>query len=202
MEAHWYFDFGSPLSYLQLAKVREWRSRLPVTPVPIALRALLRSQQGTQSAEASGIGESATRLIAWRAKTAGISLQFPPGYPFNSAAALRLCIAAGSSWNAVEAIFGHLWRDGRAGTTTTDLVEVGHALGIAAVEAAIKAPEAGTQLRLNTEAALAIGVRNAPCVRIGSELFWGAEAATRVDDYLAGSNGTQAADLRLRVGWY
>ncbi|HSE11824.1 MAG TPA: DsbA family protein [Rudaea sp.] len=201
MEAHWYFDFGSPLSYLQLAKVREWRSRLPVTPVPIALRALLKSQ-GSQSAEASGIGESAARLIAWRAKTAGISLKFPPGYPFNSAAALRLCIAAGSTWNSVEAIFGHLWRDGLAGTTTTDLVDVGHSLGIAGVEAAIKSPEAGTQLRLNTESALAIGVRNAPCVRIGSELFWGAEAATRVDDWLARSNGAQAADLRLRVGWY
>jgi 2-hydroxychromene-2-carboxylate isomerase len=201
MEAHWYFDFGSPLSYLQLAKVREWRSRLPVTPVPIALRALLKSQ-GNQPAETVGIGESASRLIRWRAKTAGITLEFPPGYPFNSAAALRLCIAAGSGWNSVETIFGHLWRDGRAGTTTTDLIDVGRSLGISAVEAAIKSPEAGTQLRLNTESALAIGVRNAPCVRIGSELFWGADAATRVDDYLASSNGANAADLRLRVGWY
>lgn len=201
MEAHWYFDFGSPLSYLQLAKVREWRSRLPVTPVPIALRALLKSQ-GNQPAETLGIGESASRLIRWRAKTAGISLEFPPGYPFNSAAALRLCIAAGSTWNSVEAIFGHLWRDGRAGTTTADLVDVGHSLGISAVEAAIKSAEAGSQLRLNTESALAIGVRNAPCVRIGSELFWGADAATRVDDYLASGNGANTADLRLRVGWY
>jgi len=201
MEAHWYFDFGSPLSYLQLAKVREWRSRMPVTAEPIALRALLKSQ-GSQTLEGAGISESATRLIKWRAKTAGISLEFPPGYPFNSAAALRLCIAAGSSWNAVEVIFGHLWRDGRAGSMTTDLVDVGHALGIANVEAAIKSAETGHQLRLNTEAALAIGVRNAPCVRIGSELFWGADAAERVDEWLAHGHGTQAADLKLRVGWY
>ncbi|HEX3122583.1 MAG TPA: DsbA family protein [Rhodanobacteraceae bacterium] len=201
MEAHWYFDFGSPLSYLQLAKVREWRSRMPVTAEPIALRALLKSQ-GSQTLEGAGISESATRLIKWRAKTAGISLEFPPGYPFNSAAALRLCIAAGSSWNAVEVIFGHLWRDGRAGSMTTDLVDVGHALGIANVEAAIKSAETGHQLRLNTEAALAIGVRNAPCVRIGSELFWGADAAERVDEWLARGHDTQAADLKLRVGWY
>jgi 2-hydroxychromene-2-carboxylate isomerase len=201
MEAHWYFDFGSPLSYLQLAKVREWRARMPVTAEPIALRALLKSQ-GSQTVEGAGISESATRLIKWRAKTAGISLEFPPGYPFNSAAALRLCIAAGSSWNAVEVIFGHLWRDGRPGSMTADLVDVGHALGIANVEAAIKSAEAGNQLRLNTEAALAIGVRNAPCVRIGSELFWGADAAERVDEWLARGHGTQAADLQLRVGWY
>ena len=201
MEAYWYFDFGSPLSYLQLAKVREWRSRMPVTAEPIALRALLKSQ-GSQTVEGAGISESATRLIKWRAKTAGVSLQFPPGYPFNSAAALRLCIAAGSSWNAVEVIFGHLWRDGRAGSMTTDLVEVGHALGIANVEATIKSAESGNQLRLNTEAALAIGVRNAPCVRIGSELFWGAEASERVDEWLARGHGAQSPDLQLRVGWY
>jgi 2-hydroxychromene-2-carboxylate isomerase len=201
MEAYWYFDFGSPLSYLQLAKVREWRARMPVTAVPIALRALLKSQ-GPQPAETTNISESAARLIKWRAKTAGVSLEFPPGYPFNSAAALRLCIAAGSSWNAVEVIFGHLWRDGRAGSMTTDLVDVGHALGIANVEPAIKSAEAGNQLRLNTEAALAIGVRNAPCVRIGSELFWGADAAERVDEWLARGHGAQAPDLQLRVGWY
>jgi len=201
MEAYWYFDFGSPLSYLQLAKVREWRARMPVTAEPIALRALLKSQ-GSQTVEGAGISESATRLIKWRAKTAGVSLEFPPGYPFNSAAALRLCIAAGSSWNAVEVIFGHLWRDGRAGSMTTDLVDVGHALGIANVEATIKSAEAGNQLRLNTEAALAIGVRNAPCVRIGSELFWGADAAERVDDWLARGHGAQSPDLQLRVGWY
>ena len=201
MEAHWYFDFGSPLSYLQLAKVREWRARMPMTAEPIALRALLKSQ-GSQTVEGAGISESATRLIKWRAKTAGVSLEFPPGYPFNSAAALRLCIAAGSSWNAVEVIFGHLWRDGRAGSMTTDLIDVGHALGIANVEAAIKSAEAGNQLRLNTEAALAIGVRNAPCVRIGSELFWGADASERVDEWLARGHGAQSPDLQLRVGWY
>jgi len=201
MEAYWYFDFGSPLSYLQLAKVREWRARMPMTAEPIALRALLKSQ-GSQTVEGAGISESATRLIKWRAKTAGVSLEFPPGYPFNSAAALRLCIAAGSSWNAVEVIFGHLWRDGRAGSMTTDLVDVGHALGIANVEAAIKSAEAGNQLRLNTEAALAIGVRNAPCVRIGSELFWGADASERVDEWLARGHGAQSPDLQLRVGWY
>ena len=174
---------------------------MPVTAVPIALRALLKSQ-GSQTVEGAGISESATRLIKWRAKTAGVSLEFPPGYPFNSAAALRLCIAAGSSWNAVEVIFGHLWRDGRAGSMTTDLVDVGHALGIANVEATIKSAEAGNQLRLNTEAALAIGVRNAPCVRIGSELFWGADAAERVDEWLARGHGAQSPDLQLRVGWY
>ena len=148
MEAYWYFDFASPFSYLQLTKVREWRSRMPVTPVPIAACALPKFHHGPlHSPEMPGIGRTTSGLLKWRAKTAGVSLQFPPSYPFNSAAALRLSIAAGSTWSAVETIFWHLWRDGRDGVTTAELTDVGHALGIVAVEAAIKAPETGTQLR-------------------------------------------------------
>ena len=199
MEAHWYFDFSTPFSYLQLGKVREWRARMPVTPVPISTRALLRYQHDSKP-DAAGISESATRFIKWRAKTAGVALQFPPTYPFNAAAALRLCIAAGSSWPAVEAIFGHIWRDGRDAASTPDLIDVGVSLGLSDVDAAIKAVETGTQLRLNTESAIAIGVRSAPCVRVGSELFWGSDASQRLDEWLA--HGAGASDLRLKVGWY
>lgn len=41
MNAHWYFDFISPFSYLQLPKLREWRTRFDIIPVPIAFGALL-----------------------------------------------------------------------------------------------------------------------------------------------------------------
>ena len=198
MEAHWYFDFSTPFSYLQLGKVREWRSRLRVTPVPISTRALLRYQHDVRP-DASGMSESATRFIKWRAKTAGIALNFPSEYPFNAVAALRLCIAAGSTWPAVEEIFGHIWRDGRNAASTADLADVGISLGLTDVDAAIKSADTGTQLRLNTESAIAIGVRGAPCMRVGSELFWGSDAAQRLDEWLAHGGG--ASDLRLKVGW-
>ena len=58
------------------------------------------------------------------------SLRFPPAHPFNPLAALRLCIAAGTHWEAIEAIFNHLWRDGRSGTDAAELTDVGRALGI------------------------------------------------------------------------
>jgi len=129
MEAYWYFDFASPFSYLQLTKVREWRARMPVTPVPIIARALPKAVADSEALAISSDG-SVERFVRWRAKAAGIPLTFPRSYPFNSSAALRLCVAAGSSWHAIETIFAHLWGEGREGTLAEDLRSVGLALGI------------------------------------------------------------------------
>ena len=184
MEAYWYFDFASPFSYLQLPKVREWRSRLPVTPVPIAARVLPRVG-GQSEAQALGIEGSIDRFVRWRAKTAGITLNFPPTYPFNSFAALRLCVAAGNTWQAIETIFDHLWRDGRDGMLPDELRDIGRTLGLANPVAAIAAPENASIVRANTTAALALGVTSVPTVRVGGKLFDGSTAAEQLDAWLA-----------------
>ncbi len=184
MQAYWYFDFASPFSYLQLAKMHEWRARLLVTPVPIAARALSNAI-GDNEVAARNISGSVAGFVRWRAKTTGVALRYPPAYPFNSLAALRLCIAGGVNWTAIETIFAHLWRDGLAGSTAEELRTVGHALGIADPEAAIGAIETATQLRINTEAATTIGVSVVPTMRVGSQLFYGSQAAEQLDDWLA-----------------
>jgi 2-hydroxychromene-2-carboxylate isomerase len=195
MEAYWYFDFASPFSYLQLPKAREWRSRLPVTPVPIAARALPRVA-GDSEAQALGIEGSVDGFIRWRAKAAGITLNFPKTYPFNSFAALRLCVAAGNSWQAIETIFDHLWRDGRDGMLADELIPVGKALGIPDPVAAICAPDSVSTVRANTTAALALGVTSVPTVRVGGELFQGTEGADRMDEWLAYSRMATSGEHR------
>jgi len=183
--AHWYFDFISPFSYLQLSKLREWRGRLDITPVPIAFGAVLAHNGNLGPAEIPGRREFTYRFVQWQAETAGIPLRFPPAHPFNPLAALRLCIAAGSSWESVDAIFNHLWRDGRAGTNAVELAEVGRGLGIDNVENAINATEVKFRLRENTDAAIATGVFGVPTLRIGEEIFWGDDASPMIDDWLA-----------------
>src|SRR5512141_1498660 len=120
MQATWYFDFISPFSYLQLERVRQWRSRFEITPVPVAFGAILNQLGSIGPAEIPGKREFTYRIAQWQAERAGVTLRFPPAHPFNPLAALRLCIAAGSGWPAVEASFAHLWRYGRAGTNATD----------------------------------------------------------------------------------
>ena len=184
MEAYWYFDFASPFSYLQLAKVREWRSRLPLTPVPISARALPKAP-GDGDASVASAEDSVDRFVRWRAKASGLTLNFPRTYPFNSFAALRLCVAAGCSWNAINTIFDHIWRDGLEGMLAHELIPVGKALGLPDPVAAIGTVDTAATVRANTAAALAIGITAVPTVRIGGKLFSGSQAAEEVDDFLA-----------------
>lgn len=185
MQATWYFDFISPFSYLQLERVRQWRSRFEITPVPVAFGAILNQLGSIGPAEIPGKREFTYRIAQWQAERAGVTLRFPPAHPFNPLAALRLCIAAGSGWPAVEAIFAHLWRYGRAGTNATELAGVAHALGVENVENAINSDDVKGRLRANTDAALAAGVFGVPTLRVGHELFWGNDASEMVEDWLA-----------------
>ncbi|MGH8123820.1 MAG: 2-hydroxychromene-2-carboxylate isomerase [Rudaea sp.] len=185
MQAAWYFDFISPFSYLQLGKVLSWRTRLDIAPVPIALGALLKHQGNLGPAEIPGKREFTYRFAQWQATQAGITLRFPPTHPFNPMTALRLCIAAGTSWQSIVAIFDHLWRDGNAGANAAELAPVGRTLGIENVENATNDANIKNALRANTEGAIAAGVFGVPTLHSGTELFWGNDAAPMIEDWLA-----------------
>jgi 2-hydroxychromene-2-carboxylate isomerase len=200
MLATWYFDFISPFSYLQLAKVREWRMRLDIAPVPVAFGAILKHLGTFGPAEVPGKREFTYRFVQWQAERSGVPLRFPPAHPFNPLAALRLCIAAGTTWQAVEAVFAHVWRDGRAGATVAELAEVAHALGIDNVENATNAETVKAQLRGNTQDALAAGVFGVPTLRVGNELFWGNDASAMVEDWLADPHRFGGGEYRRIAG--
>ena len=196
MQAQWYFDFISPFSYLQLDKLRRWRERLDITPVPVAFGAILKACGNVGPAEIPGKREFSYRFLQWQAERSGVSLRFPPAHPFNPLTALRLCIAAGTSWTAVEAIYAHIWRDGRAGSTAAELADTARTLGVDNVENATNAPEVKARLRANTEQALAAGVFGVPTLRAGGELFWGNDASGMVDDWLADPRRFDSAEYR------
>lgn len=196
MQAHWYFDFVSPFSYLQLSKVLDWRGRLDITPVPIAFGAVLKHHDQLGPAEIPGKREFTYRFVQWQADQAGAMLRFPPRHPFNPLAALRLCIAAGTTWASILTIFDHLWRDGKSGTTATELADVGHALGIDHVERAIADTAVKDALRANTDGAIAAGVFGVPTLKIGDEVFWGNDATPMIEDWLAHPQRFDSAEYR------
>lgn len=193
MQAQWYFDFISPFSYLQLPKVLAWRERLEITPVPILFGAVLQHHGQLGPAEIKGKREFTYRIVQWQAEQAGVRLRFPPAHPFNPVTALRLCIAAGTTWQSIEAIFAHIWREGRA-ATAEELAEVGRKLGIADVAAAASGDAVKAQLRANTEAAIAAGVFGVPTLIAGDAVFWGNDATPMIEDWLAHPDLFDAAE--------
>lgn len=184
MQATWYFDFVSPFSYLQLRKVLGWRERLDITPVPILFGAVLRQIGQLGPAEIKGKREFTYRFVQWQAEREGIPLRFPRVHPFNPVPALRLAIAAGTTWAAIEAVFDHIWRHGHDADAAS-LAPAGRHLGIADVAGATDAAEVKVQLRTNTDNAIAAGVYGVPTLRVGDEMFWGNDATPMIEDWLA-----------------
>lgn len=185
MQADWYFDFISPFAYLQWPKVRALAPRLSLSFRPILFAGLLQHHGHKGPAEIPGKREFSYRFVQWQAQRDGIALRFPPAHPFNPLAALRLCIAAGSTATAIDAIFAHLWCEGRAGDSPAALRPVADALGIGDIDAALATPEVKSALRANFESALVAGVFGVPSLVARGEVFWGNDATPMFEQWLA-----------------
>lgn len=170
----WYFDVVSPFAYLQWQKLRPLLRERDIALVPVAFGAVLAAHGQKGPAEIPGKREFTYRHVLWQARRAGVTLRFPPAHPFNPLAALRLCVAAGDTPTAVNAVFDWIWTQGRAGDSVEALAPVIEALGVDI--AAIGSDATKTALRANTESALLAGVFGVPTLSIYGELFWGNDA--------------------------
>lgn len=173
MALRWYFDFVSPFSYLHRQRLRTLPQFGRIEAVPILFGALMDERGIRAPASLPGKRLFIYRQAQWQAERDGIALHFPPAHPFNPLPALRLCLAAGASNQAIDRIFEHIWRHGLAADSAQALAPLARALGIEDVEAALAAPGVKAALRANTAQALAAGVFGVPTLEIDGELFWG-----------------------------
>jgi len=171
MRIAWYFDFISPFAYLHWQKVKPLMRERPVEPVPILFAAVLNAHGQKGPAEIPGKREFTYRHVLWQARREGVPLRAPPAHPFNPIPALRLCIAAGTTPEAIDAIYDWIWGQGLAGDSVEALQPLLDRLGVAAE--ALGGEAVKQALRANTDAALAAGVFGVPTLAIGETLFWG-----------------------------
>ncbi|HTA65946.1 MAG TPA: DsbA family protein [Xanthomonadaceae bacterium] len=181
----WYFDVISPFAWLQWVRLRRDHPDLPIRPRPLLFGALLQHHGQLGPAEIPGKRAFTYRFVSWEARRLGIAVRFPPTHPFNPLAALRLILAADDAIAATDAVFAHIWREGRVADSAASLREVAARLGIVDIEAALARDEVKAALRANTEEAIAAGVFGVPTLRIDDALFWGNDATDMALDYLA-----------------
>jgi 2-hydroxychromene-2-carboxylate isomerase len=180
----WYFDVISPFAYLQWKTRERLAGHARLRPIPIVLGALLTHWEQKGPAEIPPKRLHTYRACQWRAARLGVPFRFPPAHPFNPIAALRLITALGASDAAVDAVFDAVFGAGRDISDPAVLEEIGLALGLSDVAAAISQPEVKLQLRANTDAAIARGVFGVPTTVVGEELFWGEDTADMLADYI------------------
>ena len=186
MATHWYFDIISPFAYLQLQRIAEVQALTEVTPVPIALGAVLAHCGQLGPAEIPKKRDFAYRFIDFHARVLGFPIRFPPTHPFNPLPALRLLCACAPErrWQATHAVFNHIWRDGLAADTAEALKPVASALGVGDVAGVISDDAVKLLLKNNTDAAIAAGVFGVPTLDVDGELFWGFDATDYAIAYL------------------
>ena len=183
--ATWYFDFISPFAFLQWRRLRALATRLPIVPVPILFAVVLDHHGQKGPAEIPGKRVFTYRHVIWRARREGIALKFPPAHPFNPLPLLRLSIALGNRPDVIDALFDHLWIEGRVADSAEALEPVARRFGVDAANV-IGDPAVKDALKRNTEAAIAAGVFGVPTLAFGDALFWGDDATDMALDYAEG----------------
>lgn len=179
----WYFDFISPFAYLQWQRLKRL-TRYEFEYRPILFAGLLKQYGHKGPAEIVPKREFTYRHAQWRADRAGVRMNFPPAHPFNPLPALRLCVAAGCTAEAVDRIFDHIWRDGCASDVSA-LQPVAHRLGIPDPESALGDPVVKARLQENFESALAHGVFGVPTIVAKAQVFWGEDATEMFEAFMA-----------------
>lgn len=196
MTMDWYFDFLSPFAYLQWPRVRALIDVHAIAPRPVLLAALLAHHGQRGPAEIAGKRRFTYRHVQWQADRMGVPLVFPPAHPFNPLPALRLCLHAGASVVAIDALFDHIWRHGRRADDADSLAPVASALGVGDIDAALDDSQAKAALRMNTERAIGHGVFGVPTFVVDGALYWGLDATAMFEQHLADPAYFQSEAMR------
>jgi 2-hydroxychromene-2-carboxylate isomerase len=172
-----YFDLGSPYSYLAAERVNHV---LPVVPVwqPVLLGAIFKAR-GYPSWAETGERDAGMAEVERRAREYGLpEIRWPDPWPGNMLTAMRAATFAQQTGRTVAfalAAFRQAFAGGR------DLTDVDNVLLAAAAcelhpRAVLKGIEMQSvkdQLRASTDEAIARGVTGVPSVVVGDQVFWG-----------------------------
>jgi 2-hydroxychromene-2-carboxylate isomerase len=172
-----YFDLGSPYSYLAAERVN---SMLPVVPVwqPVLLGAIFKAR-GHGSWSLTDEREQGMREVGRRARERGLpEIRWPDPWPGNTLTAMRAATFAQTTGRTVAfalAAFRQAFAGGR------DLSEVDNVLLAAAacelhpraVLTGIEMRSVKDKLRAATDEAIARGVVGVPTIAVGEQVFWG-----------------------------
>jgi 2-hydroxychromene-2-carboxylate isomerase len=192
----WVFDVVSPFAYLAFPRLARLPAGVRLEFVPVLLAGLLNHFGQLGPAEIPSKRRFTYRFAVWRARRLGLPLRMPPTHPFNSLAAQRLIIAAGSSARAVGTVLDAVFRDGRDVSDPVVIAELAKKLEVADPQSALADPAIKQRLRENTEWASARGVFGAPTLVIGEEFFWGHDAFDMALEYLAAPETFADAQMR------
>ena len=206
-ELEFFFDVGSPASYLAWTQVPGLCRRTGATLRyrPMLLGGVFKATGNASPAAVPAKGRYSGVDMQRFARRYGVTLTMNPHFPVNTILLMRGALAAeraGDLGRYVEAGLKHMWEDGLKmddpdvfSSAMTDAGLDGQALLESTQDPQVKAA-----LIENTENAVTRGVFGVPTFVIGQEVFWGDDVMDMMIDYLADPKLFAEGDLgRLGV---
>ena len=175
-----FFDFGSPTSYLAYTQMPGLAARTGATVVyrPMLLGGVFKATGNQSPVSIVAKGKWMFSDIARFAKRYSVSLNMNPHFPVNTLNAMRGAIAAemqDASPVYNDAMFQAMWVKGENLSEPSVAAAVLNAAGLDAQRLLAACAEPGVKARLiaNTEEAVARGAFGAPTFFVGNEMFFG-----------------------------
>ena len=192
--------YESPNAYLAWTQLPKLASRFGFTvePVPILYAALLDAHGQLGPGEQPAKGRWMSQNMLRKAALLGVPLNPPAFLPFNPLLALRVTIVPLETERRralIEGLFEAVWVRGLHVSDAAVVEGVANEIGLpgAALIAQAQTPEVKTQLRTQTDEAIAKGVFGVPSMIVGNELFWGYDDFPYLELFLAGRDPLDAA---------
>ncbi len=189
-----YFDYGSPYSYLADTQVETIAKRTgaALARKPMLLGGVFKATGNQSPMVIDQKGKWANGDLGMWARFYGVPFQRNPHFPVNTLALMRGAAAAqidGLFERYHPAMFKAMWVDGR---NLNDMAEVGAVLGEAGIDAAklasrIQDQDVKDRLKTTTDEAVARGVFGAPTSFVDDLMFFGNDRLPFVEMALAGS---------------
>lgn len=201
---HFYFDFISPYAYLafpEVLKLCEVHQR-EMIPVPVVLGAILSHHGHLGPAEIPAKRLYTFKHVLRLAHDRGRPLTPPPGHPFNSLLALRMCLAEQDTEARIKLVgklFTATWGPKAPGVTEPLVLErLAAEIGLEGGRLLERATsvDVKTALRETTAEAIAAGAFGVPSMAVDGELFWGVDSLAHLDRFLRGADPIDAAAMQ------
>ncbi|MGO4304496.1 2-hydroxychromene-2-carboxylate isomerase [Cupriavidus sp. RAF12] len=193
-QVEFFFDFGSPYSYLAYKELPRVAARTGATIVwrPMLLGGVFKATGNHSPAEIPAKSEWSNSDTARWAQRYDVPFRQNPFFPINTLALMRGAIGYQRKGEAdfhryVDAVFSAMWEQGKNLNDPNEIgkVLVGTGLDPREAMAMLDDPEVKGELKRVTEAAVARGIFGAPSFIVDGELFWGNDRLLFVEEMLA-----------------
>ncbi len=186
-----YFDYGSPTSYLAYTQLPMLAKRTGATVnyKPILLGGVFQATGNRSPVEVAAKGKYMFEDLKWFAARYGVEFQQNPYFPINTLNLIRGALAAqrdGYFTAYSDTVFKAIWADG---INMGDPAEIGKVLTAAGLDtpkiiAATQEPAIKEALKAATEAAVQRGVFGAPTFFVGQHMHFGQDRLPYVEELL------------------